>query len=106
MRKVIYVDAVSCTSFFRFVTDYQIELYCRVEIQNRVYRREIAALDLEIGRLKRQLMESPNTSSDSTSDEAASKVSHKVLLVSTLFLLSGVCVCVCVCVCVRACVRA
>ncbi|KDR18733.1 Gamma-aminobutyric acid type B receptor subunit 2 [Zootermopsis nevadensis] len=57
----------------RFVTDDQRELQYRVEIQNRVYRREIAALDLEICRLKRQLIESPNTSSDSTSEEAASK---------------------------------
>jgi hypothetical protein len=57
----------------RFVTDDRRELYYRVEVQNRVYRREIAALDLEIGRLKRQLIESPNASSDSMSEGAASK---------------------------------
>ncbi|KAJ4447108.1 hypothetical protein ANN_09108 [Periplaneta americana] len=57
----------------RFVTDDRRELYYRVEVQNRVYRREIAALDLEIGRLKRQLIESPTTSSESMSEGATSK---------------------------------
>jgi hypothetical protein len=88
---MIDVDIVYCILFFRFVTDDQRELYYRVEIQNRVYRREIAALDLEIVRLKRQLIESPNTSSDSTSEEAASKkVSHKIVLRSPQFFLPGV----------------
>lgn len=81
------IDIVYCFFNFRFVTDDQRELQYRVEIQNRVYRREIAALDLEICRLKRQLIESPNTSSDSTSEEAASKkVSHEIVLVSSPFL--------------------
>ncbi|XP_068085262.1 gamma-aminobutyric acid type B receptor subunit 2 [Anabrus simplex] len=58
----------------RFVMDDRRELYYRVEVQNRVYRREMAALDLEIGRLKRQLIESPTGSSGSTSSvENASK---------------------------------
>jgi hypothetical protein len=74
--------AVTLLCFPRFVTDDRRELYYRVEVQNRVYRRDIAALDLEIGRLKRQLIESPNTSSDSTSEGAASKkVSHEVVSV-------------------------
>lgn len=50
------------------------ELYYRVEVQNRVYRREMAALDLEIGRLRRQLIESPTASSGgSTSSMGASR---------------------------------
>lgn len=75
--------------FFRFVTDDRRELYYRVEVQNRVYRREIAALDLEIGRLKRQLIESPNASSDSMSEGAASKkVSHVTMSVIPPLLLA------------------
>jgi len=66
----------------RFVTDDRRELYYRVEVQNRVYRREIAALDLEIGRLKWQLIESSNASSESTSEGVSSKkVSHEMMYI-------------------------
>ena len=75
----------------RFVTDDRRELYYRVEVQNRVYRREIAALDLEIGRLKWQLIESSNESSESTSEGVASKkVSHEMMYVLPQLLLCGV----------------
>ncbi|XP_063223115.1 uncharacterized protein LOC134531347 [Bacillus rossius redtenbacheri] len=58
----------------RFLADDRRELYFRVEVQNRVYRRELAALDAEAGRLKRQLLESPppESSGSSTSPGAAS----------------------------------
>jgi hypothetical protein len=71
-----------CNYILRFVTDDRRELYYRVEVQNRVYRREIAALDLEIGRLKWQLIESSNASSESTSEGVASKkVSHEMMYI-------------------------
>jgi hypothetical protein len=62
-------------------------LKCRNDF---IAQKLIAALDLDIGRLKRQLIGSLITSSDPTADEAALKVSHKIVLVSPLFLLSGV----------------
>ncbi|XP_071455061.1 uncharacterized protein GABA-B-R3 [Hetaerina americana] len=54
----------------RFVIDEKREMYYRVEVQNRVYRRELAALDLDISRLERQLSESPapSTSTNSPGD--------------------------------------
>nr|XP_012147462.1 PREDICTED: uncharacterized protein LOC100877668 [Megachile rotundata] len=39
----------------RFVTDDRTELQYRVEVQNRVYRREMAQLELELARLEKQL---------------------------------------------------
>jgi hypothetical protein len=69
-----------CNYILRFVTDDRRELYYRVEVQNRVYRREIAALDLEIGRLKWQLIESSNASSESMSEGVSSKkVGHEMM---------------------------
>ncbi|GLG95158.1 Uncharacterized protein GBIM_02197, partial [Gryllus bimaculatus] len=50
-----------------FVTDDRRELQYRVEVQNRVYRREVAALDAELGRLRRQLAESPPSSGSAAS---------------------------------------
>ncbi|XP_061380667.1 gamma-aminobutyric acid type B receptor subunit 2 [Danaus plexippus] len=41
----------------RFVTDETQELHFRIEIQNKVYKREVAALDREIGRLEKLLAE-------------------------------------------------
>ncbi|XP_028030804.1 gamma-aminobutyric acid type B receptor subunit 2 [Bombyx mandarina] len=41
----------------RFVTDETQELHFRIEIQNKVFRREVAALDKEIGRLEKLLSE-------------------------------------------------
>jgi hypothetical protein len=73
---------IICIYILRFVTDDRKELYYRVEVQNRVYRREIAALDLEIGRLKWQLIESSNASSESTSEGVSSKkVSHEIMFI-------------------------
>lgn len=40
------------------MTDETQELHFRIEIQNKVYRREVAALDREIGRLEKLLAES------------------------------------------------
>lgn len=57
----------TCTTLaFRFVTDERRELQYRVQVQNRVYRREVAALDLEIARLERQLFEPSASCSSST----------------------------------------
>ncbi|GLV46093.1 metabotropic GABA-B receptor subtype 3 [Carabus blaptoides fortunei] len=50
----------------KFLTDDRRELQYRVEIQNKVYRREVAALDLEIGRLERQLLEINSVSCSSS----------------------------------------
>jgi len=71
-----------CNYILRFVTDDRRELYYRVEVQNRVYRREIAALDLAIGHLKWQLIESSNASSESTSEGVSSKkVGHEMMYI-------------------------
>ncbi|XP_011340881.1 uncharacterized protein LOC105281380 [Ooceraea biroi] len=43
----------------RFVTDDKRELQYRVEVQNRVYRREMAQLELELARLEKQLAQEP-----------------------------------------------
>lgn len=49
----------------RFMIDDKRELQYRVEVQNRVYKKELAALDIEIGKLERMLeTPSPTTSSD------------------------------------------
>lgn len=50
----------------RFVTDDRRELQYRVEVQNRVYKKEVAALDAEIQKLERQL-EAPLISSTESS---------------------------------------
>lgn len=39
------------------MTDETQELHFRIEIQNKVYKREVAALDREIGRLEKLLAE-------------------------------------------------
>lgn len=52
----------------RFVIDDRRELQYRVEVQNRVYKKEIAALDQEIRKLERMLefgTASPATSASS-----------------------------------------
>ncbi|XP_023290451.1 gamma-aminobutyric acid type B receptor subunit 1 [Orussus abietinus] len=52
----------------RFVTDDKGELHFRVEVQNKVYRREMAQLELELARLEKQLgQEQPDPSQDSSS---------------------------------------
>ncbi|XP_022123923.2 gamma-aminobutyric acid type B receptor subunit 2 [Pieris rapae] len=47
----------------RFVTDETQELHFRIEIQNKVYKREVAALDIEIAKLERLLAEPLESSS-------------------------------------------
>ncbi|GLV46091.1 metabotropic GABA-B receptor subtype 3 [Carabus blaptoides fortunei] len=54
------------SKYSRFLTDDRRELQYRVAIQNKVYRREVAALDLEIGRLERQLLEINSVSCSSS----------------------------------------
>lgn len=54
----------------RFVTDETQELHFRTEIQNKVYKREVAALDREIGRLEKLLAEQDQRSN-------ASAILHK-----------------------------
>ncbi|XP_059055510.1 gamma-aminobutyric acid type B receptor subunit 2 [Achroia grisella] len=49
----------------RFVTDETQELHFRIEIQNKVYKREVAALDKEIGRLEKLLAEPLESASSS-----------------------------------------
>ncbi|CAG9129165.1 unnamed protein product [Plutella xylostella] len=49
----------------RFVTDDTQELHFRIEIQNKVYKREVAALDKEIGRLEKLLLEPLESTSSS-----------------------------------------
>jgi gamma-aminobutyric acid type B receptor len=49
----------------RFVTDDRRELQYRVEVQNRVYKKEVAALDAEILKLEKML-ESNSSASSST----------------------------------------
>lgn len=48
----------------RFMIDDKRELQYRVEVQNRVYKKELAALDIEIGKLEKML-ETPSTTSSS-----------------------------------------
>ncbi|XP_033225853.1 gamma-aminobutyric acid type B receptor subunit 2 [Belonocnema kinseyi] len=51
----------------RFVTDDTRELQYRVEVQNRVYRREMAQLELELARLEKQLGQDPVDPSQASS---------------------------------------
>lgn len=48
----------------RFMLDDKRELQYRVEVQNRVYKKELAALDIEIGKLEK-LLETPSSTSSS-----------------------------------------
>lgn len=56
----------------RFVTDDRRELQYRVEVQNRVYRKEMATLDAEITKLERLL----ENRSSSTSSSQVSMIPH------------------------------
>jgi len=49
----------------RFVTDDRRELQYRVEVQNRVYRKEMATLDAEIAKLEK-LLENRSSSTSSS----------------------------------------
>ncbi|XP_063357880.1 gamma-aminobutyric acid type B receptor subunit 2 [Cydia amplana] len=57
----------------RFVTDETQELHFRIEIQNKVYKREVAALDKEIGRLERLLAEPLESATSSNASIAHHK---------------------------------
>ncbi|XP_063543454.1 gamma-aminobutyric acid type B receptor subunit 2 [Cydia strobilella] len=57
----------------RFVTDETQELHFRIEIQNKVYKREVAALDKEIGRLERLLAEPIESATSSNASIALHK---------------------------------
>ncbi|XP_061729709.1 gamma-aminobutyric acid type B receptor subunit 2 [Cydia pomonella] len=57
----------------RFVTDETQELHFRIEIQNKVYKREVAALDKEIGRLERLLAEPLESATSSNASIALHK---------------------------------
>lgn len=56
----------------RFVTDDRRELQYRVEVQNRVYRKEMANLDAEIAKLEKML----ENRSSSTSSSQISMIPH------------------------------
>jgi gamma-aminobutyric acid type B receptor len=47
----------------RFVIDDRKELQYRVEVQNRVYKKEVAKLDAEISKLEKMLENHSSTSS-------------------------------------------
>jgi hypothetical protein len=64
----------------RFATDDKKELQYRVEVQNRVYLKELEALDAEIRTLERMLENrSPSDSSSSHSIAAYVKVKSSLL---------------------------
>jgi hypothetical protein len=60
-------DEISTSFRLRFVIDERRERYYRVEVQNKVYRRELAALDAEINKLERMLIEPPPSPASSGS---------------------------------------
>ncbi|CAK9830387.1 Gamma-aminobutyric acid type B receptor subunit 2 [Anthophora retusa] len=57
----------------RFMTDDRAELLHRVEVQNRVYQREMAQLELELARLKEQLAQEPVEPSHASSSASIPK---------------------------------
>lgn len=60
----------------RFAIDDKRELQYRVEVQNRVYRKEMATLDAEIAKLEKML----ERRSSSTSSSQASMIPHVKVL--------------------------
>lgn len=66
----------------RFMTDDRRELQYRVEVQNRVYKKEMAALDAEIAKLQRMLTDS--RSSTSSSSVAQSMHRQEIALISDM----------------------
>lgn len=61
----------------RFVTDDRRELQYRVEVQNRVYKKEVAALDAEIQKLERMLEQPASIASSNISLAKHIRVSWK-----------------------------
>lgn len=71
----------------RFVTDDRRELQYRVEVQNRVYRKEMANLDAEIAKLEKLL----ENRSSSTSSSQISVIPHiKVIFQSSHLVIQSV----------------
>lgn len=66
----------------RFVIDDKRELQYRVEVQNRVYKKEIAALDAEIQRLERLLDSTTNTPPTATSPTTSASIIAAIQKVS------------------------
>lgn len=71
----------------RFVTDDKRELQYRVEIQNKVYRREVAALDKEINRLERLLVDSNTNSNTSSSTSLAQHKRVYLILIKWILMI-------------------
>lgn len=72
----------------RFVTDETQELHFRIEIQNKVYKREVAALDKEIGRLEKLLAEPLDSASGSNASLSLHKRVSVILVSSQNYFLS------------------
>lgn len=64
----------------RFVTDDRRELQYRVEVQNRVYKKEMAALDAEIIKLQKMLDSNSTTSSSDMS--LLNSIKHEIAIVN------------------------
>lgn len=64
----------------RFVTDDRRELQYRVEVQNRVYKKEMAALDAEIMKLQKMLESNASTSSSDAS--MLQSIKHEIAIVN------------------------
>lgn len=64
----------------RFVTDDRRELQYRVEVQNRVYKKEMAALDAEIVKLQKMLESNSSTSSSDLS--MLQSIKHEIAIVN------------------------
>lgn len=64
----------------RFVTDDRRELQYRVEVQNRVYKKEMAALDAEIVKLQKMLDSNSSTSSSDLS--MLQSIKHEIAIVN------------------------
>lgn len=66
----------------RFLTDDRRELQYRVEVQNRVYKKEMAALDAEIAKLQR-ILESRSSTSSSSERSAMQSIKHDIAFLSS-----------------------
>lgn len=69
----------------RFVIDDKRELQYRVEVQNRVYKKEIAALDAEIRRLERLLDSTTNSPPTASSTSSSASIIAAIQKVSSIF---------------------
>lgn len=55
----------------RFVVEDSREIHYRVEVQNRVYKKEVAALDAEIQKLEKLLLDPHHSSASSSTTSLA-----------------------------------